>query len=310
MPVLKTIDMATQQLITNSLWFDDQAEEAARFYTSLIPGSSIGNITRYGKEGYEQHQRPEGSVMTITFNLGGVGFTAINGGPVFKFNPSISFFIMCETEQETDKLWNELLRGGMALMPLDKYAWSDKYGWVMDRYGLSWQVAWGKLDDVGQKIAPSLMFTGAQHGRAEEALRLYTSIFDNSSVTGILKYGPNEEDKEGTVKHAQITLAGQTFMVMDSGYDHGFGFNEAISFIVHCNTQQEIDHYWNRLTQDGEEGPCGWLKDKFGVSWQVVPAALQKMLQDADRTKTERVTKAFMQMKKMDIATLEQAFNG
>ncbi len=302
--------MAIKQRIVSSLWFDDQAEEAAKFYTSIFPDSHIDHITRYGKEGFDIHQRPEGSVMTVDFTLSGQEFCGLNGGPLFKFNPSISYFVVCETEAETDKLWGHLSAGGMVLMPLDKYDWSEKYGWVQDRYGLSWQIAFGKISDTGQKITPSFLFANEQHGRAEEAIHFYTSIFDDSSITGMLKYGPGGNEPEGTVNHAQFKLAGQTFMAMDSAFPHQFSFNDAISMMVQCETQKEIDFYWDKLTAGGEEVQCGWLKDKFGVAWQVNPIQLSKMLLDPDKKKTERVTRSFLKMKKFDLAELQKAFAG
>ena len=164
--------MATTQKITSNLWFDNQAEDAARFYTSIFKNSSIGRISRYGKEGYEIHGRPEGSVMTVEFWLDEQGFVALNGGPHFKFN-------------------------------------------------------------------------------------------------------------------------------------------EAVSFIINCEDQQEVDHYWNNLTQGGDEKAqvCGWLKDKFGLSWQVVPKILPELVNDADPEKAGKAMKSMMQMKKIDIATLEKAVN-
>ena len=161
----------TRQLITNCLWFDKEAEEAANFYTSIFKDSSIDEVTRYGKEGTEIHHQPEGKVMTVRFHLNGQEFLGLNGGPLFPFN-------------------------------------------------------------------------------------------------------------------------------------------ESISLVVNVDTQEEIDYYWERLTEGGEEVQCGWLKDKFGVSWQVVPAILGKMMADPDRKKADRVMKAFMQMKKFDIQKLKEAFNG
>ena len=159
------------QRITPCLWFDTQAEEAAKFYTSVFKNSRIGRIIRYGKEGREIHGKPEGSVLTVEFELNGQPFTALNGGPVFKFN-------------------------------------------------------------------------------------------------------------------------------------------EAVSFQVHCATQEEIDYFWGKLAEGGEEGPCGWLKDRYGLSWQVVPAVLRDMLMDPDPEKVGRVTKAFLQMRKFDIAALQRAYDG
>lgn len=303
--------MAIKQPFTNCLWFDDQAEEAAQFYTSLFPDSGIDAVTRYGAAGYEIHKRPEGSVMTVEFRLSGMKFMGLNGGPHFKFNPSISYFVVCETAAETDELWKKLSEGGMVLMELDKYDWSEKYGWVQDRYGLSWQLSLGKLADTnGQKITPFIMYVQEQAGRAEEAVRFYTSIFEGSEIRGMLKNGPGGNEPEGTVKHAQFNLAGQEFMAMDSK-PHHFFFNEAISFVIACKTQQEIDYYWNKLTEDGgQESVCGWLKDKFGVSWQVEPIQLAEMLKSPDKEKVERVTNAFLKMKKFDLKKLEAAFEG
>ena len=302
--------MSIDQKIIPHLWFDNQAEEAAKFYTSLFDDSSVGRIARYTEEGQEIHGQPAGSVVTVEFEIAGSSMIALNGGPNFSFNPSISFFVVCETEPEIDALWNALSEGGGALMPLQKYDWSEKYGWVGDRFGVTWQLSLGNLSDVGQKITPSLLFVGDQHGRAEEAVKFYTSVFKNSDIAGILRYGPGEDDAEGTVKHAQFTLDGEVFMAMDSGYDHGFAFNEAISLLIQCEDQQEVDYFWNRLTQGGEIQQCGWLKDKFGVSWQVSPRELGDMIHDPDESKVARVTRAFLQMKKFDLKALRAAFEG
>jgi predicted 3-demethylubiquinone-9 3-methyltransferase (glyoxalase superfamily) len=163
--------MASINKIAPCLWFDSQAEDAAKFYVSIFENSEIEHVSRYGKEGFEIHGRPEGSVMTVAFRLGGHEFTALNGGPQFKFT-------------------------------------------------------------------------------------------------------------------------------------------EAVSFQIFCETQAEVDHFWKALSQGGEEGPCGWLQDKFGLSWQVVPSVLLEMLRDPDTRKSQRVTKAFLKMKKFDIAELERAFKG
>ena len=288
----------------NGLWFDSEAEEAARFYTSVFPDSKMGHISYYGKEGFEIHGQPEGKVMSVNFNLCGQEFQGINGGPLFKINPSLSYFVVCETEKETDNLWNTLVKGGSVLMPLEKQDWSEKYGWLQDKYGLTWQISLGKISDVGQKITPSLLFVGKQFGRAEEAVKFYTSVFPDSAISGIMK------SPEGHVMHAQFTLRGHPFMIMESGdKNHNFQFNEGVSIIINCTTQQEIDHYWEKLTSGGgKEVECGWLKDKFGVSWQVTPVQLEEMLMSPDKNKTERVTKAFLKMKKFNIAKLEEEF--
>jgi predicted 3-demethylubiquinone-9 3-methyltransferase (glyoxalase superfamily) len=289
------------QHLTYELWFDTQAEEAATFYTSVFPNSSIGPITKYGSEGFEITGKPEGEVLTVDFQLNGVDFQALNGGPQFKFNPSFSFFANCATEEETNQLWDKLAVGGVVLMALGKYDWSQRFGWLQDKYGISWQI---NLADSDQKITASLLFTGEQFGRAEEAIHFFTSIFSNS---GIIQVVPGEK---GTVQYSLFSLAGQHFTAMDSALSHDFNFNEAISVIVNCDTQDEVDFFWSKLSDGGEEGQCGWLKDKFGISWQVSPAKLLTMMQDPDKQKTERVMKALLSMKKLDLKVLEAAFNG
>lgn len=243
--------------------------------------------------------------MVVTFESSGQRFMCLNGGSQFSFNPTISFYVLCETEKEIDDAWKKLVDGGSVLMPLDKYEWSAKYGWLQDKFGVSWQLALGKFEDVGQKFTPTLMFTGKLNGKAEQAIRHYTSIFEGSNITGILKYSKGENEIENTVKHAQFNLGKNVFMAMDSSLMHQFSFNEAISFVVDCDTQEKIDYYWDELTKGGEESQCGWLKDKFGVSWQIVPSVLESLMSEPERA--QRVVNAFLQMKKFDIETLMNA---
>jgi predicted 3-demethylubiquinone-9 3-methyltransferase (glyoxalase superfamily) len=304
--------MTAKQKIIPNLWFDRQAEEAARFYTSIYENSKIGSITRASKAGFEIHGLRENTVMTIEFEIEGQEFIAINGGPLFKFNPAISFLVACSTREEVDALWGRLCEGGMALMELGEYPFSEKYGWVQDKYGLSWQVMFIGEPRISQKITPTLMFVGEQCGKAETAISLYVSVFKNAMVGDILRYDKGEEpDKEGTVKHAAFTLENQEFAAMDSARNHDFTFNEAISLMVKCETQREIDYYWKKLIANGgQESMCGWLKDRFGVSWQVNPTILRDMLQDQNREKVERVTNTFLKMKKFDIKELKRAYEG
>lgn len=301
---------STQKIVPH-LWFDEQAEEAARFYTALFDNSSIGKINRYGKEGREIHGRPEGSVMTVDFELNGYRMIALNGGPIFSFTPAISFYVVCETEEEVDELWEKLSENGSVLMKLDRYGWSNKYGWVQDRYGLTWQISLGRPEDVyGQKIVPSLMYVG-EKGQAEDAINLYTSLFEDSKVTRILRYGKGQGQPEGSVMHAQFRLNNrEVFMAMDSSPEHAdFTFNEAVSLLILCDSQEEIDHFWS-LSAVPEAEQCGWLKDKFGVSWQVSPTVLHEILLDPDKEKVARVTNAFLQMKKFDLHQLQEAYEG
>lgn len=289
--------------IYTCLWFDTQAEEAARFYTSVFKDSKIENINYYTQEGQETHQKEPGSVLTVSFQLGDLKFMALNGGPQFKFTQANSIFVNLETESEIDRIWNRLSEGNAkALMPLDNYHWSEKYGWIQDKYGLSWQL---NLTGTPQKLAPFLMFDGAQLGKGREAIDFYTFIFPESKIEDIVFYGPENPGAKGMIVHALFSLSGQNFMVMDSGLPNNINFNEAVSYMVYCQTQEEIDYFWDKLTDGGQESQCGWLKDKFGISWQVAPAILPELLSDPKRA--GRVIAAFIPMKKFDIEKIMNA---
>jgi len=290
------------QKITPHLWFGKEAKEAAVFYTSIFKDSEIKNTTTL-------HNTPSGTVDVVTIELLGQEFTLISAGPYFKFTPAVSFLVACNTKEEVDGLWKKLSEGGSALMELGEYPFSEKYGWTQDRYGLSWQVMFIGDREIKQKITPTLMFVGEQCGKAEEAVNFYASVFHNAKVGDILRYGKNEEpDKEGTIKHVAFTLEGQELAAMDSAREYNFTFNEAISVMVHCDTQEEIDYYWGKLSADPRAEQCGWLKDKYGLSWQIVPTVMDEMLKDKDKKKMARVTEAFLKMKKFDIAKLKEAY--
>ena len=300
------------QKITLNLWFNDQAEEAAQYYASAFADSKIGTIARYDQATAEISGRPAGSAMTVEFELAGQQFVGLNGGPIFQFNPSISLHCKCATTEETDELWDKLSADGQVLMPFGEYPFSERYGWCNDQFGVSWQVNYVGQGEIGQKITPVLMFVGDVCGQAENALDLYTSLFENASVPFLTRYGKDEApDAQGTIKYASFILAGQEFGAMDSAHEHHFAFNEATSLIVDCQDQEEVDYFWDKLTADGgEESMCGWLKDKFGVSWQIVPRALYELIGGEDKEKASRATQAMLQMKKIDISKLEEAYAG
>jgi predicted 3-demethylubiquinone-9 3-methyltransferase (glyoxalase superfamily) len=289
------------QKIMPCLWFDNQGEEAARFYTSLFDGSKMGRMARYGEAG----PGPEGSVMTVTFQLEGRDFMAINGGPQYTFTPATSFFVTCATEVEIDVLWRELSKGGQVFMELASYPFSRKFGWAADRFGVSWQL---NLADRGRKITPFLMFVGRQHGKAEEAMKFYASLFPGSSIEQVERYGAGQGETEGTVMHGRFTLSGGEFMAMDSAREHASTFTPAVSFAVDCRTQEEVDDLWKKLSQGGTEGQCGWLDDRYGVSWQIVPSVLPEMLLDGNAERAKRVMEAMFPMRKLDIAALRRAY--
>lgn len=286
------------------LWFDKEAREAAEFYVATFPGSRIASIATIP-------DTPSGDAETVSFELFGQGFMAISAGPMFKFTPAVSFLVSCRSREEVDEYWDGLAADGQELMPLDDYPFSERFGWTNDRYGLSWQVILSPEPEFPQRITPFLMFVGDVCGRAEEAVELYTSLFPGSAVDAMLRYGPADiPDREGTVKRCDFTLDGQRFAAIDSAHAHRFAFNEAISFVVSCADQAEIDRYWQALSAVPEAEQCGWLKDKFGLSWQIVPAAMDEMMTKGSGEQISRVTRAFLPMKKLDVAALRRAYDG
>lgn len=295
--------------IVPCVWLDDQAEEAANFYTKSFQGGQVVATSHYPASSDNPAGKPRGSVMTIEIEVAGQRFTLLNGGPIFVINPSISFFVFVETATEADSIFAGLADGGQVLMPIDKYPWSERFGWVKDRFGLSWQIMAEPRGATGTTIAPCLMFTGALHGRAEEALKLYTSVFPDSRIELLDRYSA-QEGPEGTIKHGRAVVAGHKFTAMDSNYNHGFTFNEGLSLQVMCKDQSEVDHYWTRLSEGGEPGPCGWLKDRFGVSWQIVPSSIADWMNSKDVAARDRAFAVMMRMTKIDIAAIDAAFRG
>lgn len=293
--------------IVPCLWFDDQAESAAAFYTQLFPDGRISAVSHYSQSSDNPSGRPRGSVLTVEFEIAGQRFTALNGGPHFVINPSISFFVQVDAPADADRLFAVLAERGSVLMAIGSYPWSERYGWVQDRFGVSWQVIARHRGHGSATIVPCMMFADTVQGRAEEAMQTYASIFPNSQLESVERYVALE-GPENSVKHGRFLLAEQEFIAMDSHIAHGFTFNEGISFQVMCRDQDEVDRYWDSLSEGGGQGPCGWLKDRYGVSWQVVPEAIVEWMTSKDELARDRAFEVMMQMKKLDIAALRAAF--
>ncbi len=291
--------------IVPCLWMDDQAEIAARFYTEVLPKGRVVATSHYPESLDNPTRKPRGSVLTVELEVAGQRFTALNGGPQFAINPTISFFIELPQLEEANRIFASLAEGGSVLMPIGAYPWSDCYGWVQDRFGVSWQVMLApRREDAA--ISPCLMFVGAQHGRAEEAMKTYAGIFPDGRIEALERYAAGE-GPEGTVKHGRFVLAEQRLVAMDSHLEHEARFNEGVSLQVMCDDQAEVDRFWSALSEGGEEGPCGWLKDRFGLSWQIVPVGIREWMTNPDAAARDRAFVAMMKMKKPDIAALEAA---
>ncbi|MCT3807293.1 hypothetical protein CMU40_03760 [Elizabethkingia anophelis] len=275
------------------LWCNGDAKESAEFYCQVFGGKITVDTP-----------------VVINIELFGQKLMLLNAGPQFEKNPSISFLINCASEEDVQHYWDQLSEGGMVLMELDSYPWSKKYGWIKDKYGTTWQLYFGEMQE--QRLVPTFMFMHRNNGKAMEAMEFYTSTFPESKIEGVLKYkdgGENGEDPEN-VQHAQFVINNYMLSCIDSSLDHKFDFNEGISLVIMTNDQKETDHLWNTLISGGgRESMCGWLKDQYGVSWQIVPKKLIELMNDTDPAKSQKVVQAMLKMQKIIIAHLEEAYN-
>lgn len=299
----------TSSSIVPCLWFDNSAQRAASFYVAVFGSGHITGVSHYPETVDNPGHKPRGSVLAVEFEIDGQRFTALNGGPQFRINPSISFFVHTDSVAETNRLFGALADGGKVLMPLKSYPWSERYGWVIDPFGVSWQVIKRRGEDgpLGATIVPCLMFSGSQHGRADEAMHNYAGIFPNSRVTRIERYN-GDDGPAGTVKHGRFILDGQEMIAMDSHVSTDIAFNEGVSLQVMCEDQAQVDRYWDVLSDGGEGGPCGWLTDRYGLSWQVAPIVINDWMTSDNSAARDRVFQAMLRMTKLDIATLDDAF--
>ncbi len=276
-------------MIYPCVWYNQQSEEAAKTYCSLVKDASI----------------LQSNPMATYFQIGKQRFIGLNGGPEYTPNPSISFFWIFDTEAEVNHAWKVLSNKGKVLMDLNSYPWNKRYGWVEDQYNVSWQLM--VKDDTSSEtgIFPALMFTGKQNGNAEKAMEFYTSLFPSSAIDSVYRYEADDHDQEGNIKHAEFHIAGFKMAAFDSSLEHTFSFNEGVSLVIECEDQAEIDHYWNSFTKNGKEDQCGWCKDQYGVSWQVIPKVLSELMNDPQ--KAPKAVQAFLKMKKFDIEALVSA---
>ena len=270
------------------LWFDGTAREAAELYTSLFENSRI----------------TQDNGLVVNFEVESFKIMGLNGGPMFKITQSLSLYVTCESDEEIDRLHDGLIRGGSSMIPLGAYPWSPRYAWIADRYGMTWQLSKGELPAGEAKIMPSFLFVGNQFGNAQRAMTLYTSLFPESGIQHQELYGPNEGPMAGSLKFGQFTLFRSPFAAMDGYGEHSFAFSEGVSLVVECRDQNEIDLYWNTLISNGgEESQCGWLKDPFGVSWQIIPKDLSTWM--SDPLKGPQVMQRLLKMRKLIISQLD-----
>ncbi len=307
--------MSVQRIVPN-IWCQGTAEEAGAFYAAAFENSSFEVESRYPETGLLDFQQPlAGKALTVAVLISGYRFTLINAGDEFSPNPSISFMLNFDpllfdndaeqAKASLDRLWDRLLDGGRALMPLGEYPFSAHYGWVEDRYGVSWQlILTDPAGDPRPFIMPALMCDGPAQNRAAAAADHYVHVFSRvmvelggTEIGSRFPYGaPSGEATAEALAFGEFRLGEQWFVCNDNGSGVAHGFSCGVSLEVQCRGQAEIDHLWEGLSAVPEAEQCGWLVDDFGVSWQIVPDNMGKLMQRPGAF--ERM----LQMKKLVIA--------
>lgn len=246
------------------------------------------------------------TTMVISIEIEGQKLMFLNGGPQFRPNQTLSLMLMCDSHEEVQNYYHRLSENGKVMMEIDTYPWSEKYAWVEDQFGISWQLFFTS-EKAKQKFSPTMMFTGNNAGKCRQAIRFYTEIFPNSNIESIMEYQEGQGEPAGNIAHSQFQIDDYTMMAMDSSHDHNAQFSEGISMVIMTDSQEETDFYWSKLTENGEESRCGWLKDQYGFSWQITPKRLIE-LTNTDHPETNRKAfDAMLKMKKIIIKDIENA---
>jgi predicted 3-demethylubiquinone-9 3-methyltransferase (glyoxalase superfamily) len=297
-----------EQKIVPCIWCGGNADELVAFYLSVFPNSEKRARTYYPTEGVADFQRSmAGEVLTVDFAIGGFRITALNGGPEFTPSPMLSFIVNYDPSREDDardqldRAWNKLVKDGKVLMELGEYPFSKHYGWVQDKFGVSWQLMLTNPEGEPRPfLIPSLMYANDNVNKAAEALEYYSQTFGHSRIGTVARYPEAQgEVAEGSVMFGEFSVGDQWFAVMDSPTRHEFDFNEGVSLQVECDDQGEIDMLWGRLSAVPDAEQCGWCKDQYGVSWQIVPRNMERLL-------TPQNFKTMLAMKKIVIADLRR----
>lgn len=270
-----------------NLWFAGNAEEAGEFYAGIFPGARLGAIQRYPTEGLlDVQQHLAGQPLTVDVELPDLRISLINAGDEFRPNPSAGFLVTIDPERDQDApaqlegLHAALVDGGSELMELGEYPFSPRYAWVQDRFGVSWQLM---LTEPGTgrrpRVVPALLFSSAAQNRCRDAIDHWVATFPDSEWGTVAEYpqatGPAEQ---GSIMFSEARILGQSITAMDSGVDMPVSFTEGFSLMVRANGQEELDRWWAALSRVPEAEQCGWCKDAFGMSWQVIPADLDQLM--------------------------------
>lgn len=276
------------QRIVPNIWTTRAADEAAAFYLGAFPEARVVERTTYPAEGLLDFQQEfAGETLTVTIELSGYRLTLINAGDEFTPNPSVSFFLnfdpafRIDARGDLDRVWQSLSAGGTVLMDLGEYPFSKRYGWVQDKFGVSWQIMLTDPEgDPRPFVVPNLMFSGDAQNKAGEAVDFYRSVLPDAELGNRVNYpeaqGPVTTD---SVMFADFKAYGEWVAVMDSGVEQPFTFNAGVSLQVNVSGQKELDRIWHELSAVPEAEQCGWLTDRYGLNWQITPVNLDELME-------------------------------
>ncbi|HEM5985543.1 TPA: VOC family protein [Streptococcus suis] len=287
------------QPIIPHLWYDKEAKEAVAFYVELFGGKIDWT--------YTITDTPSGDSDLIQFQLGDMTLAAISAGPYFKLNESMSLMVNVASKDEVTRLYQALSEGGRILMPLGEYPFSPYYVWLEDRFGLSWQLSYAPDLDKPYQFDICLLFSQEQVGLAQPMLDYYKDKFPQASVGQISYYGEGEAAVEAAkLNYAELFIGDQKIIVMDHGYGGEASFNEAFSLMVYVDSQDELNFYYDLLSAVPEAEMCGWVKDQFGISWQIIPRILMEAYDTASPETIKAVNDAVLQMRRLDFDQIKE----
>ena len=283
------------QTIIPHLWFDTQALEAAKVYTSLIPDSQIDWT-------HELTDTPSGNAVLLQFQLANLTLAAISAGPYFKLNESASLMVHFQDKAELDRVFQDLSEGGRILMPLGDYPFNPHYVWFEDRFGLSWQFLLNPQLDKPVHLDICLLFSEEQVGLAKPFLEEVLSIFPESQKGQLSYYQEGEKQVPAAqLNYGELLFGDQKLVVMDHGYGGVASFNEAFSLMVYTESQEETSRFYELLSHEPKAEQCGWVKDRFGLSWQIVPRPLMTAAyEELSKEQMKEVNDAVLSMKRLD----------
>lgn len=276
------------QRIVPNIWTNRAADEAADFYLAAFPEARIVEKTKYPQDGLLDFQREfAGKTLSITLEISGYQITLINAGDEVTPTPAISFFLnfdpafRIDARGDLDRVWQSLVEGGTVLMELGEYPFSQRYGWIQDKFGVNWQIM--LTDPEGEPrpfVVPNLMFSGDAQNRAGDAVDFYRSVLPESTLGTRVNY-PEAQGPVTTesVMFSDFKAYGEWIAAMDSGVEQPFTFSPGVSLQVNVSGQKELDRIWAGLSAVPEAEQCGWLTDRYGVSWQVTPDNLAELME-------------------------------